>query len=172
MGNFEQKVNKFIEIFIEQNGYVKVLEGLKNTLLIAVLGLLIGILIGTLIATVRVIPKYKVLPRVLNAICSVYVGLFRGTPMVVQLLVFYYVMLPLTGIKMTGVQVSIMVFGLNSAAYISEIMRSGIQSVDAGQMEAGRAVGLSFSTTMMKIVIPQAVKNILPTLGNEFIALI
>ena len=92
--------------------------------------------------------------------------------MVVQLLVFYYVMLPLTGIKMTGVQVSIMVFGLNSAAYISEIMRSGIQSVDAGQMEAGRAVGLSFSTTMMKIVIPQAVKNILPTLGNEFIALI
>lgn len=172
MDNFEQKVNKFIEIFIEQNGYVKVLEGLKNTLLIAVLGLLIGILIGTLIATVRVIPKYKVLPRVLNAICSVYVGLFRGTPMVVQLLVFYYVMLPLTGIKMTGVQVSIMVFGLNSAAYISEIMRSGIQSVDAGQMEAGRAVGLSFSTTMMKIVIPQAVKNILPTLGNEFIALI
>ncbi len=172
MGNFEQKVNKFIEIFIEQNGYVKVLEGLKNTLLIAVLGLLIGILIGTLIATVRVIPKYKVLPRVLNAICSVYVGLFRGTPMVVQLLVFYYVMLPLTGIKMTGVQVSIMVFGLNSAAYISEIMRSGIQSVDAGQMEAVRAVGLSFSTTMMKIVIPQAVKNILPTLGNEFIALI
>lgn len=172
MGNFEQKVNKFIEIFIEQNGYVKVLEGVKNTLLIAVLGLLIGILIGTLIATVRVIPKYKVLPRVLNAICSVYVGLFRGTPMVVQLLVFYYVMLPLTGIKMTGVQVSIMVFGLNSAAYISEIMRSGIQSVDAGQMEAGRAVGLSFSTTMMKIVIPQAVKNILPTLGNEFIALI
>ena len=172
MGNFEQKVNKFIEIFIEQNGYVKVLEGLKNTLLIAVLGLLIGILIGTLIATVRVIPKYKVLPRVLNAICSVYVGLFRGTPMVVQLLVFYYVMLPLTGIKMTGVQVSIMVFGLNSAAYISEIMRSGILSVDPGQMEGGRAMGLSFATTMRKIVIPQAVKNILPTLGNEFISLI
>ena len=172
MGNFEQKVNKFIEIFIEQNGYVKVLEGLKNTLLIAVLGLLIGILIGTLIATVRVIPKYKVLPRVLNAICSVYVGLVRGTPMVVQLLVFYYVMLPLTGIKMTGVQVSIMVFGLNSAAYISEIMRSGILSVDPGQMEGGRAMGLSFATTMRKIVIPQAVKNILPTLGNEFISLI
>ena len=172
MGNFEQKVNKFIEIFIEQNGYVKVLEGLKNTLLIAVLGLLIGILIGTLIATVRVIPKYKVLPRVLNAICSVYVGLFRGTPMVVQLLVFYYVMLPIIGVKMTGVNVSILVFGLNSGAYISEIMRSGILSVDHGQMEAGRAVGLSFGTTMMKIVIPQAVKNILPTLGNEFIALI
>ena len=89
MGNFEQKVNKFIEIFIQQNGYVKVLEGLKNTLLIAILGLVIGILIGTLIATVRVIPKYKRLPRVLNGICSFYVGLFRGTPMVVQRLVFY-----------------------------------------------------------------------------------
>ncbi len=172
MGNFEQKVNKFIEIFIQQNGYVKVLEGLKNTLLIAILGLVIGILIGTLIATVRVIPKYKRLPRVLNGICSFYVGLFRGTPMVVQLLVFYYVLLPLTGIHMTGVQVSVLVFGLNSGAYISEIMRSGILSVDAGQMEAGRAVGLSFGTTMLKIVIPQAVKNILPTLGNEFIALI
>lgn len=92
--------------------------------------------------------------------------------MVVQLLVFYYVLLPIMGIKMTGVQVSMMVFGLNSAAYISEIMRSGIMSVDAGQLEAGRAVGLSFSVTMVKIVIPQAVKNILPTLGNEFIALI
>ncbi len=172
MGNFGQKVSKFIEIFIEQNGYVRVLEGLKNTLLIAVIGLIIGIVLGTLIATVRVIPKYKVFPRILNGICSFYVGLFRGTPMVVQLLVFYYVLLPIIGVKMTGVQVSMMVFGLNSAAYISEIMRSGIMSVDAGQLEAGRAVGLSFSVTMVKIVIPQAIKNILPTLGNEFIALI
>ena len=172
MGNFNLKVDKFINIFIEQNGYVKVVEGLNNTLLIAVIGLIIGIVIGTLIATVRVIPKYKVLPRILNGFCSFYVGLFRGTPMVVQLLVFYYVMLPIIGVKMTGVNVSILVFGLNSGAYISEIMRSGILSVDHGQMEAGRAVGLSFGTTMMKIVIPQAVKNILPTLGNEFIALI
>lgn len=172
MGNFNLKVDKFINIFIEQNGYVKVVEGLRNTLLIAVVGLIIGIAIGTLIATVRVIPKYKVFPRILNGFCSFYVGLFRGTPMVVQLLVFYYVMLPIIGVKMTGVNVSILVFGLNSGAYISEIMRSGILSVDHGQMEAGRAVGLSFGTTMMKIVIPQAVKNILPTLGNEFIALI
>ena len=172
MGNFNLKVDKFINIFIEQNGYVKVVEGLRNTLLIAVVGLIIGIVIGTLIATVRVIPKYKVLPRILNGFCSFYVGLFRGTPMVVQLLVFYYVMLPIIGVKMTGVNVSILVFGLNSGAYISEIMRSGILSVDHGQMEAGRAVGLSFGTTMMKIVIQQAVKNILPTLGNEFIALI
>ena len=167
MGNFDQKVNKFIEIFFEQNGYVRVLEGLKNTLLIAVIGLIIGIILGTLIATVRVVPKYKVLPRVLNGICSFYVGLLRGTPMVVQLLVFYYVLLPIMGIKMTGVQVSMMVFGLNSAAYISEIMRSGIMSVDAGQLEAGRAVGLSFSVSMVKIVIPQAIKNIIA--GRKFI---
>ena len=172
MGNFGNKWNKFLEIFLEQNGYVKVLEGLQNTILIAVAGLLIGIVIGTLIATVRVVPKYKRFPRVLNGICSFYVGLFRGTPIVVQLLVFYYVLLPILGIKMGGVQVSMLVFGLNSGAYISEIMRSGIQSVDPGQLEAGRAVGLSFATTMIDIVIPQAVKNILPTLGNEFISLI
>ena len=172
MGDFGQKIEKFKEIFFDYNGYVKVIEGLQNTLLIAILGLLIGIVIGTLIASVRVLPKYKFAPRFFNAICSFYVGLFRGTPVVVQLLVFYYVMLPIIGVHMTGVQVSILVFGLNSGAYISEIMRSGILSVDPGQMEAGRAVGLSYGTTMMKIVIPQAVKNILPTLGNEFIALI
>jgi len=172
MGNFELKIAKFIEIFWEQNGYVKVLEGLENTLLIACTGLIIGIIIGTLIATVKVLPKYKTLPKVLNAICNFYVALFRGTPIVVQLLVFYYVLFPLMGWNITGVEVSILVFGLNSAAYISEVMRGGIQSVDPGQMEAGRAVGLSFGTTMMKIVIPQAVKNILPTMGNEFIALI
>ena len=172
MGNFSAKLDKFMEIFIEYKGYVKVLEGLKNTLLIAVLGLIIGIILGTLIATARVIPKYRLFPKILDKICSFYVALFRGTPVVVQLLVFYYVLLPLMGSRMTGVQVAVLVFGLNSAAYISEIMRSGILSVDHGQMEAGRAVGLSFRTTMLKIVIPQAVKNILPTLGNELIALI
>jgi len=172
MGDFGLKIERFLEVFIDKNGYVRVLEGLENTLIIAVTGLLIGIVIGTLIAAVRVVPKDKKLLRVLNGFCSFYVGLFRGTPMVVQLLVFYYVMLPLLGVNMTGVQVSMMVFGLNSGAYISEIMRSGIQSVDPGQMEAGRAMGLTFSASMTKIVIPQAVKNILPTLGNEFISLI
>ena len=172
MGNFDMKVAQFIDIFLNKGGYEKVILGLQNTLTIAISGLIIGIIIGTLIATVRVIPKYKMLPRVLNGICSFYVELFRGTPIVVQLLIFYYVLLPLMGIRMSGVEVSMLVFGLNSGAYISEIMRSGILSVDNGQMEAGRAVGLSFTTTMIKIVIPQAIKNILPTLGNEFIALI
>ncbi|MBQ7835829.1 MAG: amino acid ABC transporter permease [Clostridia bacterium] len=172
MGNFEKKLDVFIDTFINSGGYNKVLEGLQNTLLIAVLGLLIGIVIGTVIAAVRVFPKYKTLPKVLDAICSFYVGFFRGTPIVVQLLVFYYVLLPLMGIKMTSVSVAIMVFGLNSGAYISEVMRGGILSVDPGQMEGGRAMGLSFTATMMQIVIPQAIKNILPTMGNEFIALI
>ncbi|NCC87655.1 MAG: amino acid ABC transporter permease [Clostridia bacterium] len=172
MGNFDRKTQIFKESFFDNGGYKTVVEGLQNTIVIAIIGLLIGILIGTLIATIRVLPKYKTLPKVLNGICSLYVGLFRGTPIVVQLLVFYYVLLPMIGIKMASVTVAIWVFGMNSGAYISEIMRSGIMSVDIGQMEGGRAVGLSYGVTMRKIVIPQAVKNILPTLGNEFIALI
>ncbi len=172
MGNIQYKIKIFLEVLIDHNGYKEVLEGLKNTLIIAILGLIIGIVIGTLIATVRVIPKYKVFPRILNGFCSFYVGFFRGTPMVVQLLLFYYVLFPLFGVTITSIDVSILVFGLNGGAYISEIMRGGIMSVDPGQLEAGRAVGLSFSKSMMLIVIPQAVKNILPTLGNEFITLI
>lgn len=175
MDNFGQRVEKFISLFQgnSADAYISdILTGLQNTVKIAVLGLIIGIIIGTLIAAVRVMPKYKRLPRVLNAICGVYVGFFRGTPMVVQLLLFYYVALPLMEIHASSVAVAITVFGMNSGAYISEIMRGGIMSVDPGQMEGGRSVGLSFGTTMMKIVIPQAIKNIIPTLGNEFITLV
>ena len=167
------KFQVFWELFIERGGWKRVLSvGLVNTLLIAVIGLLIGIVIGTLIGAVKVMPKYKLLPRILDKVCTVYVSFFRGTPLVVQLLIAYYVLWPLFGITISSLNTSIIVFGLNSAAYVSEIMRGGILSVDSGQMEAGRALGLSYSTTMMKIVIPQAIKNILPTLGNEFIALI
>ena len=147
-------------------------EGLKNTLVIAVLGLAIGIVLGTIIAAVKVMPKYKLLPRVLDKVCAVYVGFFRGTPIVVQLLLAYYVLFPLMGLQLGSMNTCILVFGLNSAAYCSEIMRGGILSVDGGQMEAGRAVGMSYAATMMKIVVPQAIKNILPTLGNELIALV
>lgn len=172
MGNFSKKLNVFWDVFYANDGYIKVVTGLKNTLLIAVIGLAIGILIGTIIASIEVLPKYKRLPRLLNSICHFYVGLFRGSPVVVQLLVTYYVILPLLGLKMPPLNVCIIVFGMNSGAYVSEIMRGGILSVDPGQMEAGRAVGLSYSVTMMKIVVPQAIKNILPTLGNELIALV
>lgn len=172
MQNFDRKIEVFIEFFINHDGYKTVLLGLKNTAIIAICGLLIGIVIGTIIATIRVVPKNNAVIKVLDKISVFYVSLFRGTPIVVQLLVFYYVLLPLMGININSVSVAIVVFGMNSGAYISEIMRAGILSVDPGQMEGGRSVGLSYGTTMMKIVIPQAIKNILPTLGNEFISLI
>ncbi len=171
--NLAYKFRIFVEEFFQNGGWKKVVTvGLRNTLLIAILGLLIGIVIGTVIAIVRVMPKYKRLPKILDGICTVYVGFFRGTPIVVQLLIAYYVLFPIMGITISSLATCVIVFGLNSGAYVSEVMRGGINSVDPGQLEAGRAVGLSFSTSMIKIVVPQAVKNILPTLGNEFIALV
>lgn len=173
MNSFVEMWNEFVKQFITLKGYENVLQGLWATMQIAVIGLLIGIVIGTLIAVVRVMPKYKLVPRILDKICVCYIELFRGTPMVVQLLIGYWVLLPLMGITVnSGIPVAVIVFGLNSGAYVSEIMRGGINSVDAGQMEAGRAVGLTYATTMLKVVVPQAIKNILPTLGNEFIVLI
>lgn len=166
-------MKEFIDYFIHKGGYVTALNGLLTTLQIAVLGLIIGILLGTLIAVIRVMPKYKRLPRILDAICNVYVFIFRGIPMAVQLLFGYWVLLPALGISISdATSVAVIMFGLNSAAYVSEIMRSGIQSVDIGQLEAARALGMPFAMSMLKIVIPQSIKNILPTLGNEFIMLI
>ena len=169
---FAKKWAIFSNYFFKNNGYKKLLTGIKNTCLIAIGGLLIGTVIGTLIAMVKVIPPYKKVVRYAQAVCNVYVAFFRGTPIVVQLLLGYYILLPLMGVALPEVTSCVLIFGLNSGAYISEIMRGGINSVDPGQLEAARAVGLSFSTSMIKIVIPQAIKNILPTLGNEFIALI
>ena len=156
------------------NNYMRMLgKGLMVTVKIAVLGLLIGILIGTLIAAVKVAPKYKFFIRFLDKVCAVYTAFFRGTPIMVQLLLAYYVLLPMMGIKGVNPEnVGVIIFGLNSGAYVSEIMRGGINSVDVGQLEASRALGLGYTPSMLKIVIPQAVKNILPTLGNEFITLI
>ncbi|MBE6903160.1 MAG: amino acid ABC transporter permease [Ruminococcaceae bacterium] len=171
--DFVAKFEVFWDLFILRGGWKRVVTvGLVNTLLIAILGLLIGVLLGTVISAIKVMPKYKLLPRILDKVCTVYIGFFRGTPLVVQLLIAYYVLWPLLGVSIPSLSTAIIVFGLNSAAYVAEIMRGGLLSVDIGQMEAGRALGLSYWTTMIKIVIPQAVKNILPALGNEFIALI
>lgn len=170
--NFAKKWDFFAKYFFENNGYEKLLVGIKNTALISVLGLLIGTVIGIIIAVIRVIPPYKKPTRYAQRVCSVYVAFFRGTPIVVQLLVGYYILLPLLGLHMPPVFACVSIFGLNSGAYISEIMRGGINSVDSGQLEAARAVGLSFPISMIKVVVPQAIKNILPSLGNEFIALV
>lgn len=172
MGNFSLKWDVFVKSFIDGEGYKEVLTGLKNTLLIAIVGLIVGIIIGMIIASIEVMPKYKALPRILDKICQIYVAFFRGTPLVVQLLVGYYVLRPMLGLSISALSSCMIIYGMNSGAYVSEIMRGGINSVDSGQMEGGRAVGLSYATTMFKIIIPQAIKNILPTLGNEFIALI
>lgn len=171
--NWSVKIEKFFSTM--ENEYFRrlLLEGLLNTVKVALLGLAIGIVIGTVIAVVKVAPKYKRINRVLDKLCSVYVALFRGTPIVVQLLLAYYVILPSLGVKdVNSLAVGIAVFGMNSGAYVSEMMRGGLNSVDKGQMEAGRALGLDYTSVMIKIIIPQAVKNILPMLGNEFISLI
>ena len=166
------KWDLFVRSFKEYEGGKTILEGLKNTLLIAVIGLVIGIVIGTVIAVIKVMPRENKVARFFGYIGDLYVTVFRGTPLVVQLLIFYYILFPAMGLRIDNLVVAIVTFGMNSGAYVAEIMRGGIQSIDKGQFEAGRALGLGYGTTMAKIVIPQAMKNVLPTLGNEFIALI
>lgn len=169
---------------IKLGSYKLILGGLLNTALIAVFGLIFGFIIGCLIAVVKIVPERKnPFLMILKKIADLYVIIFRGTPMVVQLLIIHFVLFPALGIDFPDLIIgnfvlqglvieAIIAFSLNSGAYISEIMRGGIKSVDIGQLEAGRAVGLSYSKAMIKIVIPQAFKNVVPTLGNEFIALI
>ena len=162
----------FLEEFFEEGGYKNFLEGLANTSTIAIFGLIIGFLLGCVIATVKIVPGKNPILRILQVVCDVYVTLFRGTPMVVQLLLMHFGLFPMLGINMDSVTEAQIIFGMNSAAYMSEILRGGINAVDAGQMEAGRSLGFGFGETMIRIILPQAIKNILPTLGNEFIALI
>ncbi|MCR4660846.1 MAG: amino acid ABC transporter permease [Clostridia bacterium] len=171
----------FWRSFYTNGGYQDVLNGLKTTVIIAVVGLLLGILIGMIIAIVKVTPQTNIGIKILAKIADVYVAIFRGTPIMVQLLIVYFVLFPAIGLSAGNlgvpveryrIIVAMAVYGMNSGAYVSEIMRSGIQSVDIGQLEAGRTLGLSYGYSMLHIVIPQAIKNILPTLGNEFIVLI
>lgn len=158
----------FVEDFVTYKGYEMVLDGLKNTLIIALAGLAIGVLIGTLIAVIKVVPSNGKVMMALGKVCDVYVALFRGIPMVVQLLLVYYVIFP----GLPNMAAAILAFGLNSGAYVSEIMRGGILSVDPGQLEASRSLGMSYSRSMWNVVLPQSLKNILPTMGNELIALV
>ena len=144
------------------------LEGLKNTLLITLGALLIGVVIGTLIAVTKYFGEESTAFKPLVMLCDLYVTVIRGVPVVVLLLVFYFIILT----SANGVAVAVLTFGINSGAYVAELIRSGIMSIDGGQMEAGRSLGLGYVQSMRYIILPQAFKNILPALANEFIVLI
>lgn len=167
------KWNAFYKFFITDEGYLDTLIGLGNTVLVAVSGLVIGVLIGIIIAVIKLLPVKNNGITVLKKAADIYVAFFRGTPIVVQLLLMYFVILPAIGlVNIPALVVGMIAFGLNSGAYVSEMMRGGILSVDSGQTEAGRTLGLSYYQTMKLIVLPQAIKNIIPMIGNEFIVLI
>ncbi len=160
--------------FIAEDRWKYLTDGLKVTIIITLAALVIGIVLGALVAVVRVTHDKACRPglglRLLNAVCQFYLTVIRGTPVMVQLLIMYFVVF--ATVDPGKLAVAIIAFGINSGAYVAEIFRSGIMSVDPGQMEAGRSLGLNYAQVMTRIIMPQAVKNILPTLNNEFIALV
>ena len=162
-------VRQFNLTFIEKNRYMLFVEGFRNTLIIAFGAAIIGIFIGSAVAMMRVYCAQTGRLKFLDALCGIYLAIFRGTPIVVQLLIMYYIIFQ--NVR-NALLVAVIAFGINSGAYVAEIVRAGILSVDIGQTEAGRSLGLSAFKTLTLIVLPQAVKNILPALGNEFIALL
>ena len=162
-------VQKFTQNFIENTRYMYLLKGLGNTIIITVFALMIGIVLGFLVAVVRSTHEKHGGLNVLNFICKVYLTVWRGTPTVVQVMIMYYVILVAVNNK---ILVAVIAFGLNSAAYVAEIVRSGIMSIDEGQFEAGRSLGLNYRQTMQMIILPQAFKNVLPALANELITLL
>ena len=162
--------SSFISNFIDDNRWRYITDGLKITLLVTVFAVLIGVVLGFLIAIVRTTHDKTGKLKILNAICKVYLTVIRGTPVVVQLKIIYFIIFG--SVDISKVVVAIVAFGINSGAYVAEIFRSGIMSIDNGQFEAGRSLGFNYAQTMMYIVMPQAFKNVLPTLCNEFISLL
>ena len=163
-------VDKLKSCFVDDNRYMYLLTGLGNTLLITFFAILLSVVLGTLIAIVRAKHDCQGNLRLFNALCQIYLAIVRGTPTMVQLLIIYYVVFASADVN--KLVVAVIAFGLNSAAYIAEVIRSGIMSVDRGQMEAGRSLGLSYSKSMRLIILPQAFKNVLPAMGNEVITLL
>ncbi len=161
---------QIVQNFAEKGRYSYVLEGLKNTLIITVFALILGMALGALLAVVRTVHDLNGRLRILNVIAKVYLTVIRGTPVLVQLLIIYYVIF--ATVDVAKIFVAVVAFGLNSAAYVAEIIRAGINAVPKGQFEAGYSLGLSFKNTMFRIILPQAIKNILPALCNEGITLI
>jgi polar amino acid transport system permease protein/polar amino acid transport system substrate-binding protein len=160
---------RFAKAFIVQDRWKMYLEGLGNTLLIALIAALIGIVLGVTMAMIKYINKKTGKLKILTKICNVYITVVRGTPVVLQLMILYFVVFAFWD---NGILIGAITFGLNSGAYVAEIARAGFESVDDGQMEAGRSLGLSTWQTMRTIIIPQALRNILPPLFNEFIMLV
>ncbi len=162
--------DKLRQNFVEDNRWQYILAGLGNTLLITLLAIIIGLVIGTLVAVVRTIHDQQGKLKILNVICKIYLAVIRGTPAMIQLLIIYYVIF--ASVNVSKVLVAVVAFGLNSGAYVAEVIRSGINAVDKGQFEAGRCLGLNYRQTMTNIIMPQAFKNMLPALCNEFISLL
>ena len=155
--------------FIKDDRYLWLLDGLKTTLIITVFAVIVGLIIGFLVAIIRSAHDKSGSFKILNAICRVYLTVIRGTPTMIQLLIMNFVIFG--AVSINKIIVGGLAFGINSGAYVAEIVRSGIMSIDQGQTEAGRSLGLNFSQTMRLIIIPQAFKNVLPALANEFIVL-
>ena len=157
-------VEQFTLNFINDNRYQYILQGFVNTLIITLLAALLGIALGFLVAIIRSSHDKTGHMKIPNFICQVYLTVVRGTPTMIQLLIIYYVIF--ATVNVSKVLAAVVAFGLNSGAYVAEIVRSGIMSVDEGQSEAGRSLGLNYRQTMQFIIMPQAFKNVLPALGN------
>ena len=162
-------LDSFYRAFVAEQRYLLYLDGLKVTILVSVIAILIGVALGTILALMRLTAEQKGKSTLLSKIAYVYIDIIRGTPTLTQLMIMYFVIFASSS---NQVLVAILAFGINSGAYVAEIVRSGIMSVEAGQMEAGRSLGFNYVKTMRYIIIPQALKNALPALGNEMITLL
>ena len=160
---FNNLSEDFYQSIIEQDRYKFILEGLGRTVIIAIFAVVIGVVLGVLLALIRNYHEETGKGKFLNKLAELYVTIIRGTPAVLQLMIIYYIIFK---------TVDIIAFGINSGAYVSEIIRSGINSIDKGQKEAASSLGLTYRETMKSIILPQAIRNVLPALGNEFITLL
>ncbi len=171
MSNFFKSISDALyAAVLEENRYLFYLEGIKVTIIVSFLAILLGVAIGLLVAVIKVASVNNKKLWLLNKICNIYTTVIRATPAIVQLLILSNLIF--TSRNSNEVLVAALCFGINSGAYVAEIIRAGLESIDKGQMEAGRSLGFTYIQTMKLIVIPQAIKNILPALGNEFITLI
>lgn len=163
--------NNFNKAIFVKERYKFILTGIKNTLAISLISVIIGVVIGIVVAIINSYNKETKKAKIISKICKLYVSIIRGTPVLLQLMIIYYVVFKdVRNINL--ILVASLGFGINSGAYVSEIIRAGIESIEKGQMEAGRSLGLGYFQTLKLIILPQAIKNILPAIGNEFITLV